>query len=170
MNAMKIVAPALFAGLALTAVVAHAQSAAEQWPGQPGNRIPGNPGSCSLSRSCAPGPSVNVIPYFSGRRSVGTLHLQIHPSRAEVYVDGMYAGWTEDFDGASGRADLQTGRHRIEIRAEGYETLRFETRIEKSRTTVYRATLQPALSERSESNGPALSELSESNGPASPVQ
>jgi hypothetical protein len=102
--------------------------------------------NCSLWRSCSPGPSVSVIPYVStGRKQSGTLHLAIRPSHADVYVDGVYAGRAGDFDGASERADLRVGAHRVDVRAEGYDALHFDTRIEQGRTTFHRRTLSPAI-------------------------
>lgn len=146
MNAMKIGAPALLLGLVLTATPALAQqSSNDQRFGRPGDRAPVNTRNCSLSRSCSPGPYVSVIPYIStGRKKSGTLHLAIRPSFAEVYVDGVYAGRADDFDGASQRADLRVGLHQVDVRAEGYDALHFDTRIEKGRTTFRRETLSPA--------------------------
>jgi len=86
-----------------------------------------------------------VIPYISaGRKKLGTLHLAIRPSSAEVYVDGVYAGRADDFDGASQRADLRAGIHQVDVLAEGYDALHFDTRIEKGHTTYHRGTLAPA--------------------------
>ncbi len=134
MNAMKIV-PAVLTGLALAATVVHAQSPTDR-----------RPGSCALSRSCPAGASIDVIPYVTMHRNTGTLRLQIHPTTsAEIYVDGVYAGRAEDFDGVSRRTALTAGAHRIEVRAEGYEHMHFQTRIEKSRTTIQQTTLSPAL-------------------------
>ena len=146
MNAMKIAAPALLLGLALTASPALAQQPSDGHRfGRPADRSPVNARNCSLSRSCSPGPYVSVIPYVSaGRKESGTLHLAIRPSHADVYVDGVYAGRADDFDGASQRADVQAGSHQIDVRAEGYEALHFDTRIEKGRTTFHRGTLSPA--------------------------
>ena len=103
MNAMKIAAPALLLGLALTASPALAQQSSEGHRfGRPADRPPVNTRNCSLSRSCSPGPYVSVIPYASaGRKKSGTLHLAIRPSHADVYVDGVYAGRADDFDGSA---------------------------------------------------------------------
>jgi hypothetical protein len=67
----------------------------------------------------------------------GRLRLKIKPRNAEVYVDGYYAGAVDDFDGIFQRLHLESGPHRIEIRAMGYETLTFEVMINVDRTTTY---------------------------------
>ena len=146
MNALKIAAPALLLGLALTATPALAQQSSKgDRFGRAADRTPVNTRNCSLSRSCSPGPYVSVIPYASaGRKNAGTLHLAIRPSHADVYVDGVYAGRADDFDGASQRADLRAGTHQVDVRAEGYVPLHFDTRIEKGRTTFHRGTLSSA--------------------------
>jgi PEGA domain-containing protein len=146
MNALKIAAPALLLGLALAATPALAQQSSKgDRFGRPADRAPLNARNCSLSRSCSPGPFVSVIPSISaGRKKAGTLHLAIRPSHADVNVDGVYAGRADDFDGVSQRADLRAGTHQVDVRAEGYLPLHFDTRIEKGRTTFHRGTLSPA--------------------------
>jgi hypothetical protein len=146
MNVMKTAAPALLLGLTLTATPALAQQSSKgDRFGHAADRTPINTPNCSLSRSCSPGPYVSVIPYVSaGLKKSGTLHLAIRPSHADVYVDGVYAGRADDFDGASQRADLWAGIHQVSVRAEGYVPLHFPTRIEKGRTTFHRGTLSPA--------------------------
>ena len=145
MTPMKIAAAALLLGSALTAPAALAQQpSSDQRFGRPVDRSPVNVHNCSLSRSCAPGPYVSIVPYVSrGARKSGTLHLAILPSHADVYVDGVYAGRADDFGGNSQRSDLKVGTHRVELRAEGYQAVQFDTRIEKGRTTFHRATLSP---------------------------
>ena len=120
MNALKIVVPALFAALMLNANPADA---------------------CSALRSCVPGPSVGAAPYITVGRSAGSLLLQGLPAHAEVYVDGVYAGRADRFDGTSGASSLIVGRHRIEVRAEGYAPLKFRAHIQKARTSVHLGTL-----------------------------
>jgi hypothetical protein len=144
MTATKIVAAALLAGLALAPTASYAQRSVDHRLGRSGNRSPVNVGTCALSRSCAPGASINVMPYVTMPPNTGTLRLEIRPANAEVYVDGVYAGHAADFDGVSQRVALTAGAHRIEVRAEGYEQVHFDTRITKSRATIHQATLWPA--------------------------
>lgn len=71
----------------------------------------------------------------------GSLRLKIKPREAEVYVDGYYVGVVDDFDGIFQRLHLDSGPHRIEVRAQGYEPLTFEVRITPDHTTVYQGQL-----------------------------
>jgi PEGA domain len=68
----------------------------------------------------------------------GSLRLKVKPAEASVYVDGDYAGVVDDFDGVFQRLHIESGPHRIEIRAPGYETLTFDVQIEPDHTTTYR--------------------------------
>jgi hypothetical protein len=50
----------------------------------------------------------------------GGLRLKIEPGNAAVYVDDVYAGLVEAFNGDSERLVLSSGRHRIDVRAPGH--------------------------------------------------
>ncbi|HXD21116.1 MAG TPA: PEGA domain-containing protein [Vicinamibacterales bacterium] len=118
-------------------------AAAQASSGPAGHKPPLTPGTCALSRSCTPGASVDVVPYVMALGKSGRLLLEVVPADAEVYVDGVYAGHSEQFDGVSPHARLAPGGHRIEVRAEGYRDVVFGTRILKSKRTVERVTLLP---------------------------
>lgn len=72
----------------------------------------------------------------------GKLRLKINPRQAEVFVDGYFVGVVDDFDGLFQRLHLDTGAHRIEIRAAGYETLTFDVRITPDHTTTYQGEMK----------------------------
>jgi len=72
----------------------------------------------------------------------GSLRLKLKPREAEVYVDGYYVGIVDDFDGIFQKLHVETGPHRIEVRAPGYETLTFDVRIDADRSTTYRGELK----------------------------
>jgi len=72
----------------------------------------------------------------------GSLKLKIKPRQAEVYVDGYFVGVVDDFDGIFQRLHVESGPHRIEVRASGYETLEFEVRITPEHTTTYTGELK----------------------------
>ena len=139
MTRIALLVVATAAAAALTPLSAAAQAT----HGRPGQAAPPNTRSCTLSRSCTPGASIDVIPYVTMVKNAGSLRLEGVPSQAEVYVDGVYAGHAEQFDGVSRRAALAPGNHRIDVRAEGYEHLAFGTRIHKSQATFHRVTLSP---------------------------
>lgn len=75
--------------------------------------------------------------------SAGVLGLRIQPAHAQVFIDGVYAGTAADF--AKGRP-VEAGPHRIEIRADGYETHAFDRRVIAGEASLYRQTLWEARS------------------------
>lgn len=133
----------LLASAAIAVILGPSAAAAQATHGGPDRRVPPNTASCTLSRSCAPGASVNLVPYVTLKKKTGTLRLDVSPAHAEVYVDGVYAGRAQDFDGASSRATMAAGAHRIEIRAEGFENTNVVARISGSAATVHRISLRP---------------------------
>jgi hypothetical protein len=70
----------------------------------------------------------------------GYLRLEVEPESAQVFVDGLYAGTVSDFRRGGGRT-LDAGPHRIEFRAEGYDTQGVELRIRANDVLSYRGTL-----------------------------
>jgi len=52
------------------------------------------------------------------------VRLQVKPENAEVYVDGLYAGRVDDFDGFFQRLHLPEGDHEIQLYLDGYRTVR----------------------------------------------
>ena len=67
---------------------------------------------------------------------------QIKPRNAEVYVDGYYVGLVDEFDGLFQRLHIESGAHRVEVRAAGYETLQFDVRISFEHTTTYQGEMR----------------------------
>ena len=65
------------------------------------------------------------------------MRLKVKPRNAKVYVDGYYVGPVDDFDGAFEKLPIRAGRHRVEIRAEGYETLGFDVLITPTGTVTF---------------------------------
>ena len=72
----------------------------------------------------------------------GGLRLRVKPNHAEVFVDGYYVGIVDEFDNSLQRLRLETGPHRIEVRADGHAPLTFEVRILPGRTVTYRGELR----------------------------
>jgi hypothetical protein len=71
----------------------------------------------------------------------GFLRLEVEPRHLiQVFVDGLYLGTIADL---GDDIELRLGPRRIELRAPGYRTLIFDTRIEFDRTVVYRGALEP---------------------------
>jgi hypothetical protein len=82
-------------------------------------------------------PADDTDPRDSG--GTGYLRLEVEPDTARVYVDGLYMGSVSDFRRA-GRA-LDAGPHRVEIRAEGYESHGVDVSIRANDMLSYRGTL-----------------------------
>jgi hypothetical protein len=74
----------------------------------------------------------------------GSVKLLIKPRDAQVFVDGFYVGIVDEFDGSFQKLTLDEGPHRIEVRKEGFETLRFDVRVTLDHTIKLRGELKPA--------------------------
>jgi hypothetical protein len=72
----------------------------------------------------------------------GSLKLKVKPSDAQVYVDGYFSGLVDDYDGLFQKLNLEVGAHRVEVKADGYQPLAFDVRIEFDQTVTYRGELQ----------------------------
>jgi hypothetical protein len=75
---------------------------------------------------------------------VGGVQLDIDPRRAQVFVDGTYAGLVEDFSGYFHHLELPAGPHDISIVASGYEPLSFHVIVSPGATLTQRGALARA--------------------------
>ncbi len=73
----------------------------------------------------------------------GSIKLKVKPKEAEVYVDGTYYGQVDHYDGAFQHLDLSSGTHKVEIRANGYQTLQIEMRVLPGKTVTYTGEMKP---------------------------
>ena len=67
--------------------------------------------------------SLSAAPYPYGYHPVApdsSVRLDVKPKKAEVYVDGFYAGIVDDFDGTFQRLRVEPGEHEIELWLDGY--------------------------------------------------
>lgn len=69
----------------------------------------------------------------------GTLFLEVEPRAADVYVDGFYVGTADDF--SLNGLPLRVGRHWIDLRAAGYDTLTVPVNITVEHSVRYRGGL-----------------------------
>jgi hypothetical protein len=69
----------------------------------------------------------------------GSLELAVEPRFADVYVDGFYVGTVDDV--TQNGLLLRAGRHWIDLRAEGYETLTVPVGIAAGQAIRYRGQL-----------------------------
>jgi len=72
----------------------------------------------------------------------GFLRLNVSPGVAQVYVDGFYLSTVDGFNGTGPARAIEAGPHRVEIRADGYETVTFDVRIVPNETIGYRRDLK----------------------------
>ena len=80
---------------------------------------------------------------YSSDYDLGNLRLKVDPNEAQVYVDGYFVGPVDSFDGIFQKLGLEAGAHRIELRAEGYETVQFEVLITPGETVTYKGEMKP---------------------------
>lgn len=90
------------------------------------------------SEPSLPSPAPPPAPHSA----TGRLHLDLQSDvDPRIYVDGYYVGLLSDANG--GELTLDAGAHTIELRQEGYETLREGVRIPFDDVITYRAALKP---------------------------
>lgn len=81
--------------------------------------------------------------YSQGRYAdLGSVRLRVKPTDAQVFVDGYFMGDIDSFDGVFQKLTLESGAHRIELRAEGYEPVQFEVMIVPGETITYKGDLK----------------------------
>ena len=68
----------------------------------------------------------------------GRLRVDVRPSDASIYIDGVFRGPARAMDGVL----LPSGRHRVEIVRPGYRTEEREIEVRSGETTELRATLE----------------------------
>lgn len=85
-------------------------------------------------------PPLNVPPDSFNELSVsGSLELAVEPRSADVFVDGFYVGTVDDV--TQNGLLLRTGRHWVDLRAEGYERLTVPVSIAAGQAVRYRGEL-----------------------------
>jgi hypothetical protein len=91
-------------------------------------------------------PSVPVVPLAQSSPGdlVGGVQLDVQPWRAEVYVDGAYAGIVNDFTGYYRPLELIPGPHTLTIVANDFDPLFVDVVVIPGRTITYRGTLTRA--------------------------
>ena len=73
---------------------------------------------------------------------LGGLRLKVKPEQGQVYVDGYYVGEVDSFDGVFQKLQIEAGAHRVEIRADGYETVQFEVMVTPGETVTYKGDMK----------------------------
>ena len=73
----------------------------------------------------------------------GGARREIPQKDAQGFGDGAYAGIVDDFDGHFQHLDLTPGRHRIETRLPGFQTMTVNAYVQPDHTTDLKATMVP---------------------------
>ena len=102
----------------------------------PSSTYPNNP-----PPALPPQGSIGVAP-GSPQRSSGGISFEITPGNAQVYVEGQYVGLVSAFSPTEQPLTLPPGRHRVEIRLVGYQTMTFEAEVMPGQVVPYQGTLQ----------------------------
>lgn len=85
-------------------------------------------------------PYVSNVPDEPVALRDGRVNLSVSPASAQVFVDSFYEGTVADFQDRG--LWLEPGPRRIELRADGYETVTFDVRITEDQTVNYRRDLE----------------------------
>jgi hypothetical protein len=93
------------------------------------------------SASPAPAGSVSVQPGHD-QANTGGVSFEITPSTAQIFVDDSYVGTVGEFVATTQPLGLTSGRHRIEIRAPGYQTMSFDADIVAGQVIPYQGVMQ----------------------------
>lgn len=111
---------------------------------------------------------VSVAPREKPRqtRASGALRFLVSPRDAHVFVDGFFVGTAGEL--RTFPYSLETGPHRIEIVAEGFEPLTFDVRIRARETVTYQKELAPST-RPGLSPGPRSGQAGSSDTPAPPA-
>ncbi len=72
----------------------------------------------------------------------GSIRLKVKPRDAKVYIDGYFVGVVDSFDGAFQKLSVGGGHHRVEVKADGYETAVFDVLITPEQTVTYQGDLK----------------------------
>jgi hypothetical protein len=73
----------------------------------------------------------------------GSISFDISPSTAEVYIDATYVGRVSDLGPTTQPLALTPGRHHVEVRASGYQTLSIDADVTAGQVIPYQGRLQP---------------------------
>jgi hypothetical protein len=96
----------------------------------------------AASSSVTAGSSLPAAISCEASAPCGAVSFDISPTTAQVFVDGVFAGLVEDFDGASEPLLLAPGTHYIEIRLAGFRTATFDVSITPGEVTPYQGRLE----------------------------
>jgi hypothetical protein len=92
--------------------------------------------------STGPQASAGSVAVQPGQENMGGLSFDITPSTAQVFIDGRLAGTVGQFTATTEPLGIPAGRHRLDVRAQGYQTLTVDVDIVAGQVIPYQGTLQ----------------------------
>jgi len=75
-------------------------------------------------------------------KTTGEIRVKANVRTARIYIDDALVGIVDEFDGLKNHLELDGGRHTLELRAEGYESVMKEINVEVGKTLTERLTLK----------------------------
>src|SRR5436190_5564492 len=86
--------------------------------------------------------SVNVQQQAPNQQNSGGISFEITPGTAELWIDGVRVSTVAQFTPTSQPLGLTAGRHRIEIKAPGYQTINIDADVVAGQVIPYQGTMQ----------------------------
>jgi hypothetical protein len=114
------------------------------YPAQP-YAYPTNPTNPSGAYPSPGYPQPGAVTVQPGTTSGAGVSFEITPVDADVYVDGTLVGRVSNFGPLSQPLPMAPGRHLIEIRREGYQTLSFDADVAAGQVIPYQGAMQPLV-------------------------
>jgi len=101
-------------------------------------------GSYPSSAPQSPQASIGVQPGQQQQQqgSEGGLSFDITPADAQLFIDGTLVGTVGQFTPTSQPLGLTAGRHHVEVRAQGYQSMTFDVDIIAGQVIPYQGTMQ----------------------------
>jgi hypothetical protein len=89
-----------------------------------------------------PGPYRYSAAYPDGACLTGKVRVLATPTDVDVYVDGFFAGFVDDFDGAQQRLPVTPGDHAITLYLAGYRTITRHVSVTSDATVTVRVRME----------------------------
>ena len=93
------------------------------------------------------GPEGGLNPVQARLMGLGAIDLRVKPGKAEVWIDGKYAGTARDFDGYPSYLWLKEGSHRVTIYRGGFVTYDEDVSITPGQVIKLKLKLEPGESQ-----------------------
>jgi len=89
-----------------------------------------------------PNEAVGTAGVEPDQSNLGGMSFEITPSDAQVFVDGNYVGTVGEFTPTTQPLGVPSGRHHVEIRDDGYQTMSFDVDIVAGQVIPYQGQME----------------------------